>query len=805
MLFRTRAFATVALASAAVCLVPAAGAQNPKDDADQTERPEVRAVEFHGVRSVPLGDLRQSIATKASSCLSLLFRPICLFTKSPYFYERRYLDPLEFRRDVLRVLVFYYKRGWRDARVDTTVTRTGDEIRVRFDVVEGPPTLVDTVVVAGLRGILRPPGRRRSDRRLIRPGEPLNLLRLDSAVLRIRTALLDRGYGNAAVDAPRVDEDTAAHRARVTIETRPGTLTPIARVDVVRLSGKADVSDETIRNSLRFEPGDLFRRGRIAESQRALYESGLFRSALIDTAVAPDAVTGRTVCSQQTSVSEATAAAAGAVAAARQPADTTKNVVVCVLEGTLHDARVGVGFTTADFFAVQGNYTDNYFLGGPRRLQVTAQVGNLGAQQLNGRKPFFDLFSNIPANQQDARYFAPTFQLGADVRQRWFLSPRNTFGGGVFAHRRSSPGVFVDRGYGSNVAFTRNLTPQLPVSATYRFEINRVEAGDVYFCVNFGTCDFQTIGALQGQQRLSPAALSGSVSTADDPLEPQRGWIGRAEYEHASRVTLSDYRFNRAFVSGATYLRLPVRRAVLALRGQAGWVRALESTNAAVGVSGGEPVLHPSRRFYAGGSQSVRGYGENQLGPRVLTIDPNRLRGRSVASGDTSFACASSAAALSACFAQRGDSLDDTDFVERPLGGTTLLLGSAEVRVPIWGPVLGAVFVDAAVLGERSLGDFANSTAAITPGFGVRYLSPVGPVRLDIGFRPKNPEALPVLTQLTDSTGGRLLVDLTGGKGCSGRSGAAEGCRRFPLREADGAVRRFLDRLTLHLSIGEAF
>jgi outer membrane protein assembly factor BamA len=216
-------------------------------------------------------------------------------------------------------------------------------------------------------------------------------------------------------------------------------------------------------------------------------------------------------------------------------------------------------------------------------------------------------------------------------------------------------------------------------------------------------------------------------------------------------------------------------------------------------------VLHPSRRFYAGGSQSVRGYGENQLGPRVLTVDPNVLRGRAVVETDTSFACGNSAAALVSCFAQRSDSLADRDFVERPLGGTTLLLGSAEVRVPIWGPIVGAVFVDGAVLGERTFGDFSNSTAAVTPGFGVRYLSPVGPVRLDIGFKPKAPEVLPVLTQLTDSTGNRLLVDLTGGRGCSRAAGAAQGCRRFPLRESDKALRRVLDRLTLHLSIGEAF
>ena len=52
-----------------------------------------------------------------------------------------------------------------------------------------------------------------------------------------------------------------------------------------------------------------------------------------------------------------------------------------------------------------------------------------------------------------------------------------------------------------------------------------------------------------------------------------------------------------------------------------GSVRAISS-----GPDGG--VLHPRKRFYAGGANSVRGYAENQLGPRILTIDDSTLRAR---------------------------------------------------------------------------------------------------------------------------------------------------------------------------------
>ncbi len=491
---------------------------------------------------------------------------------------------------------------------------------------------------------------------------------------------------------------------------------------------------------------------------------------------------------------------------------------MCVVEAALREVRTSAGFSTADFVQVEGRFTHNYWLGGARRLDVTGAVGNLGAEQLFSTFPF-SLGNGFNANSdaQDAqaragRYFAPTYQVGADVRQRWFGSPRNTLGAGVFLHRRSSPGVFVDRGQGANVAFTRQVLERVPVSATYRFEVSRVEAGDIYFCVNFGVCDVSTVRALQGQQRLSPLALTASVNRTDDPLFPRRGVLARFEAEHASRFTASDYRYNRVTAEASTYRRLGFRGgSVLALRARGGWVGALAGTNTAVGVSraaidGGAEILHPRKRFYAGGSRSVRGFGENQLGPRVLTVDPNVLTGRTISGGDTSYATAPGCRPpidVQACFAARRDSLTDDAFTPRPLGGTTLLEGNVELRFPVWQQLWGAVFVDGAILGERSLGDIATGTQAITPGVGVRYVSPVGPVRVDVGFRPRLVERFPVVTETVDSTGTRRLVPLGVDGGCRGEGGR-DGCRGFPLAGTTG-LRGFLNRITLHLSIGEAF
>ncbi len=751
-----------------------------RERTDEMEAPEIRELRITGVHSVDKSELKESLVTRPSACLSLLLKPFCLVNKSRFVYERRYLDAEEFSRDVLRVLVYYYRRGYRSATVDTVVARGSDNtVKLTMNITEGPPTNVATRTVADSGGLS---ARELGEHFKPRIGEPLDLLTLDSSLVKLRGLLWDRGYADATVTATNNVNDTL-NKADLQLTVEPRSVMTIGEI---RIAGNRTVDEQTIRNSLLISSGDLFRRSTIGRSQRALYESSLFRRVMIDT------------------VSRANSPAA----------DTSMDLVVRVQEAPLREARLRAGFTTADFALVDARFTHNYWLGGARRLDLNAAVGNLFAKQLS-TTPIFADFANIVPDNALGRFFVPTYQVSADVRQRWFQSPRNTVGAGVFSHRRSSPGVFVDQGYGANTTFTRELAERTTLSAIYRFEISRVQAGDVYFCVNFGVCDNGTIDALRGDQRLSPVALALNLSTTDLPFSPTHGMRVRAELEHASAYTGSSFRYNRAYAEVAMYRTLPLRivagkDVVVAGNVRAGWVDPLASTTDAVGIGGSASVpgaaigavLHPRKRFYAGGSQSVRGFGENQLGPRVLTIDPDRLRGRRDSAGITLYACAPSTP-IQQCDLNR-DGLTDADFQARPLGGTTLLEGGVEVRIPVWGSVVGALFVDGAILGEGTLSSITRGSGAITPGFGVRYESPVGPIRIDLGVRPLLRRALPVITQETDSTGTRRLVDLTPPGGCI--TATTAGCRVFPAPdEPRSFINRLVNRLTLHLSIGQAF
>src|SRR5687768_12226371 len=108
---------------AAVTPVSAAAQRSPVE----RDRPEVKKLVLDGVENVDRSELKRNIATDASGCVNLLVQVFfCWFSKAPAFYEREYLDREEMKQDLLRIRVFYYKRGYRFARVDTSVVANGD-------------------------------------------------------------------------------------------------------------------------------------------------------------------------------------------------------------------------------------------------------------------------------------------------------------------------------------------------------------------------------------------------------------------------------------------------------------------------------------------------------------------------------------------------------------------------------------------------------------------------------------------------------------------------------------------------------
>src|SRR5438105_3988059 len=272
---------------------------------------------------------------QSSRCNSPLLLPFCLVSKSPIFVEKHYLDRQEFQRDVLRIRVYYWRSGYREATVDTSVTPNGKGVSVTFDVHEGEPTIVSAIRIDYDSTLIS--AKQRNRLTLLRVGHPLNMLTLDTTRVAFQSQMWQTGYADAIVDTA-VSVNDSTRRAAVALRVFPNWPTTVGSIQV---RGNQRVATQTILNMLLLRPGQPFKRDDMLESQRTLYTSSLFRLASI---LPP---TG----------------------------DSVKRIEIQVVEAPLHDARIGGGADNVNYARLEANYTAHNLLGGARRLDITGSVG----------------------------------------------------------------------------------------------------------------------------------------------------------------------------------------------------------------------------------------------------------------------------------------------------------------------------------------------------------------------------------------------------------------------------------------------
>jgi outer membrane protein assembly factor BamA len=181
----------------------------------------------------------------------------------------------------------------------------------------------------------------------------------------------------------------------------------------------------------------------------------------------------------------------------------------------------------------------------------------------------------------------------------------------------------------------------------------------------------------------------------DDPIDPQRGWSASLQLERAFPLLAADAEFAKLF--GQLTYYLPIRHAgviAVSLRGGAlqPYADPVDPTLERI-----DAVPAPEL-FYAGGLTTHRAYRRDELGipGETLFIDP-----------------------------------EDGDVV--PLGGGGLALVNLEWRFPLVGALGGNVFFDGGNV-WREATDFDPGQARWGAGVGLRYLSPIGPLRVEIGW-----------------------------------------------------------------------
>jgi len=198
----------------------------------------------------------------------------------------------------------------------------------------------------------------------------------------------------------------------------------------------------------------------------------------------------------------------------------------------------------------------------------------------------------------------------------------------------------------------------------------------------------------------APARIAGLGANVvqerrDDPVEAHRGFYNSADAEFIERAFGGNRNYFRFLGRNSYYKRLGTDL-VLASNTEFGWIKPFR-----VGPEGAAEYIPIAERFFGGGSTSHRGFSDNQAGPR----DPK------------------------------------TGF---PLGGNALLFHSTEIRFPLIGDNINGVFFHdfgnvysdigsiSFRMHQQNLTDFNYTVHAV--GFGVRYRTPVGPVRVDLAY-----------------------------------------------------------------------
>ncbi len=167
--------------------------------------------------------------------------------------------------------------------------------------------------------------------------------------------------------------------------------------------------------------------------------------------------------------------------------------------------------------------------------------------------------------------------------------------------------------------------------------------------------------------------ISWNQAVSEAKLRPAWGHRLFLEVKGSAEALLSDTSFARGRLSAGWVKGLPWNGRII-LRGDAGALTADDFD-----------VLPPTQRFFAGGDNSVRGYAYQSLGP--------------------------------------------TDEQGNVIGGSLLLVGSIEYDHPIVDKWSGAVFTD---VGNAFSDSSSNEGFKVGVGFGIRWLSPIGPIRLDL-------------------------------------------------------------------------
>ncbi|MGB2691192.1 MAG: outer membrane protein assembly factor BamA [Thermodesulfobacteriota bacterium] len=319
------------------------------------------------------------------------------------------------------------------------------------------------------------------------------------------------------------------------------------------------------------------------------------------------------------------------------------DVAIVVKERKQGSVKIGGGFGTEDKLRGQVIWTQRNFFGGGRRLEVAGK------------------FSFI------------TQRIETSIIQP-YIAGKNSELSGTLNFQRDDVPSFKGRSFLTTLALTKDFWKYYSFFSSLNIQFSRIEDSATRTPEERSRENFFLTFINLGFER----------DTTDNVLNPTSGTVVSTGLESSFTALGSDVNYLKGTIELRGYRKY--KSVVFAKKFTIGVIQPFGATQTL-----DIPIF---KRFFAGGSTSMRGFPFQKLGP----LDENN----------------------------------------DPLGGNSLLVGSFEVRYPIYGDFGGVTFLDYGnVYTEEWSYDLADLKYA--PGVGLRYDTLIGPVRFDVGYA-LNPE-----------------------------------------------------------------
>ncbi|MFI5229146.1 MAG: outer membrane protein assembly factor [Gemmatimonadales bacterium] len=659
--------------------------------------PEVRSLAFAGNKTFSDDQLSTFVVTTPSSFTRRHFR---------IFGAKRCYPVDGLAPDVSALKTLYRNNGFYDTRVDTVVKLLSKtSVAITFRISEGLPLILDSLTIAGLDSVHHRAAILRDLPLEVggRFGVVLLATERDSIVAR----LANSGYPRADV-FQSYDADSINHHASVELQAVTG---PHARFGTIAVTSAnaagtagGEIDSSVVLRLLGFRTGQPYSDVALNDAQRNLYNLGAYRHVGIE------------------------------VDTTYPHGDSLADVNIDLREDYLRQYDQTEGWGTLDCFRVTSQFTDKNFLDDAQHLELTGRLSKLGYGRPAETSGTRNLCYRPTLDRDSIGSSTLNYYAGATLTEPTLFGYHWVPSYSLYSERRGEYLAYLratDVGFGASA--TRSISFGTPLRLGYTLELGHTRAEPAVLCFVFGRCRPEEQEEVQQRQRLGILSALLQRTRIDNVVAPTTGYNAAFEIRgSAPKATGSDTALRFLKETGDLSWYSPLRRNVtFAFRVRGGYIMGGTSALSAIDSTRGAPLPPPQERLFAGGADNVRGFGQNQLGPLVYTLDRSAFTidtvGRSDAVGrpDTVVFIAKPGASSRRPI---------------PVGGNALLVLNAELRVrdPFVPELLEYVpFLDAGQVWTRgSATDLNYKRLELTPGLGIRYFSPVGPIKISAGYNP---------------------------------------------------------------------